>query len=88
MCSSSNSRRTSSRSASPPTFSPQSRRKDAAASLSTKRGGLGRGRGRGRARHLQMSVSGSNVENKQPVGKRGGRKSLASRLGASAKKKR
>jgi len=57
--------------------------------LLRQRGVLGRGRGRGR--RAQLSLSGSDTamspEKKQPVVKRGGRKSLSSRLGTLAKKK-
>ena len=85
--SSSRSRRSSSKSASPPSFSPQRGR---GGSLSAKRGGLGRGRARGRGRRSRLSLGNENTttpENKQPVGKRGGRRSLSSRLGVVAKKK-
>ena len=87
--SSSRSRRSSSKSASPPSFSPQRAR---GGSLSAKRGGLGRGRarGRGRGRRSRLSLgneSTTSPENKQPVGKRGGRRSMSSRLGVVAKKK-
>lgn len=88
-CSSSNSRRSSSRSASPSSFSPQRGR---SGQPLAKRGGLNRGRTRGRGRRSRPSVgsdSAMSPENRQPVGKRGGRKSLSSRLGAAvAKKKR
>jgi len=86
-CSSSNSRRSSSRSVSPSSYSPQRGR---SGSLSAKRGGRGRGRVRGRGRRQRLSVGSDDAtspENKQLVGKRGGRKSLSSRLGAVAKKK-
>jgi len=86
-CSSSSSRRSLSRSASPSSFSPQRGR---SGPFSAKRGPVGRGRGRGRGRRSQLSLGSDNVtspEKKLPVGKRGGRKSLSSRLGAVARKK-
>ena len=78
--------KSSSRSASPSSFSPQRGRNRTSL---VKRGGRVRVRGRGR--HLQLTVGNSNAtspERKQLVGKRGGRKSIGSRLGAIAKKKR
>jgi len=78
----SNSRHSSPRSTSPPSFSPQRGRSRPL----SKRGGRVRGRGRN-LRHSDGSVNATSPENKQPVGKRGGRKSLMSRLGATAKKK-
>jgi len=86
-CSSSNSRRSSSRSVSPPTFSlPRGRGGPSSAPH-----GVGRGRGRVRGRRSRLSLGSSDTatspEKKQPVVKRGGRKSLSSRLGTLAKKK-
>jgi len=83
--SSSNSRRSSSRSASPSTARlPRGR----GGSLSAQRSVLGRGRGRGRRPRLSLgSNDAASPEKRQPVVKRGGRKSVSSRLGTLAKKK-